>query len=97
AAAVLGATAAPAFADPAPGVTVLAEYNFRPGHRTVTAEDGTAVLPVEQEGVYFVMIGEPLNYDAVLHVTAGGSQAQVSVPRGMEPHMRKLGFRLSEG
>jgi hypothetical protein len=98
AAVLLGATvAAPALADPAPGVTVMFEYNFRPGHRTVTGADGTAVLPVEADGVYDVMVGEPVNFDAVLHASAGGSDAQVSLPRGTEAGMRVLSFRLSEG
>ncbi len=88
---------APALAEPAASVTVKFEFNFRPGHRTVTGADGTATLPVERNGVYNVTVAEPLSYEVVLHASAGGSDAQISIPAGTDPGTRQIGFRLAEG
>ncbi|GEM_PF-5892799 len=93
---VLGG-AAPALADPAPGVTVMYEYNYRPGDRTLTGEDGTVTLTADRMGQYDVMVAEPLEYDVVLYVSAGGSEASMSLPADTIPGTRKLNFQLPEG
>lgn len=91
---ILGA-AAPALADPAPGVTVTYQYNSRPGPLAITGADGTATLPVDVPGVYDVMVGEPADADLVLYASAGGSEAQVTLPRGTLVNTRVLRFRLA--